>query len=141
MSCKADASRGTGNVCARNTEEHSGSTIEIVQLLARLLVPHVAEELRRSSADDWVDQTTSPLGRRRHCELARRSAFPAFRDGRRWRARRADVDAYITSMRRGSVPCGAPSHDATSPGESDVRALLAEVGLDLAPPAGRRTRR
>lgn len=140
MSCTADASRGTADVCAKNTKDHVGDTMEIVRLLARLLVPHIAEELRRSSADDWIDQTCSPLGRRRHRELAARGAFPASKDGRLWRARRADVDAYITSMRRGAVPCGAPSHDATSPRESDVRALLAEVGLDLAPPAERRTR-
>lgn len=47
------------------------------------------------SANDDVSQFDSPLGRRRHCELAREGAFPSKKVGRRILVKRADMQAYI----------------------------------------------
>lgn len=61
-------------------------------------VDELADMLERSDtaeADEWVDQTNSPLGRRRHCELARKGVLPASLDGRRYKVRRADVERYL----------------------------------------------
>lgn len=89
----------TANVCVQTPGDEGPRPDDPRVLLARILAPFIAEELRRILSDDWIDQTTSPLGRRRHCELARAEAFAASKEGRRWRARRADVEAYITASR------------------------------------------
>lgn len=134
------SARGTADVCAEGANGHGARGEQIARLLARLLAPYLAAELRRAPADDWCDQDTSPLGRRRHRELAKRGAFPAFKDGRRWRARRADVEAYIQALRTAGPLEGAPSlaaagappaNDATADDDAAVRAALAEVGLEL----------
>jgi hypothetical protein len=57
---------------------------EITQALSELI-----------DGDDWVDQRTSPLGRRQHCDAARSGRLRAKKLKGRWLARRADVDAYI----------------------------------------------
>ena len=52
-----------------------------------------------TAANEWVDQRTSPLGRRRHLEHAKSGTIPATRDGRRVLMRRADIDAYLDQRR------------------------------------------
>lgn len=50
-----------------------------------------------SSMPEWVSQTESPLGKRRHLELVRAGAFPrAKKDGKRVLVHRADIEAYLT---------------------------------------------
>lgn len=57
-------------------------------------VKHMLEE--DDSPNDWVDQRTSPLGRRRHCELSKRGKLPgAHKVNGYWLVRRKDIDAYI----------------------------------------------
>lgn len=130
----------TANVCASHGHENRERAAEIVCQLARLLAPFVAAELRRIPSDDWVDQTTSPLDRKRHCKLAKAQAFPAHKEGRRWLARRSDIDAYIEACGSDSTPAARPlAIPATRPandaheGDPSVEAALAEVGLELAP--------
>jgi hypothetical protein len=56
-----------------------------------------------SEADpaDWLDQAASPLGRRRHCELARSGGLAGARKvNGRWLVRRREIDAYIESHAR-----------------------------------------
>jgi len=79
--------------------------------------------------EDWVDQKSSPLGRRRHCELARAGVFPSARkvDGS-WYARRKDIDAYI----EGHAPPVATS--------APVDAEEAEILAYRAPVRRRKTR-
>jgi hypothetical protein len=48
-----------------------------------------------SSMSEWVDQKTSPLGRRRHLELARRGTLRSSKDAGRVLIRRADIEAYL----------------------------------------------
>lgn len=45
--------------------------------------------------DNWIDQESSPLGRRTHCKAARSGALPARKLAGKWLARRKDIDAYI----------------------------------------------
>lgn len=46
--------------------------------------------------DEWVDQNASPLGRRRHCELARRGELDGARKVKgHWLVPRRSVDAFI----------------------------------------------
>lgn len=133
--------RGTADVCAQN-ENPTDPTIGALLPLARLLAPLVAAEL--SSGEAWIDQHGSPLGRRRHCELARSGAFPARCVGRRWLARPADVDAYIGAQRGAARLDVRPANDAAPAAdegeEPGVRAVLGEHGLEMKPPAARRKR-
>lgn len=56
-------------------------------------------------ADEWVDARSSRLGRRLFLRLGREGAFPIFKRGRTYVAKRSDVDAYIERQR---VPVGPP---------------------------------
>ena len=67
----------------------------LLDQLARLIARHVVDELRAGSSPDWVDQASSPLGARKHCAAIRSGKLPGARVGRRWLARREDVDRYI----------------------------------------------
>lgn len=128
--------RGTANVCAQNDNPTEATMVAALLPLARLLAPFVAAELAANAGDTWIDQRTSPLGRRAHRELAKSGAFPASKVGRYWRARRADVDAYIEAQRTGASLDARPANDCDAPDEDDdpgVRAALAEHGLELAP--------
>lgn len=57
----------------------------------------------RGAANDWIDQRTSPLGRRRHLELARSGVLPSRKHGSKVLVRRDDLNAYIEreGIRRG----------------------------------------
>ena len=126
--------RGTANVCAPNEKPEDEDAFW--RFLAAKLAPHMPAVLARRD-EVWIDQYSSPLSRRRHVELARQGAFPAHKEGRRWRALRADVDAYIRSQPSGAAPYMRPANDHP-PAEADdpgVRAVLGEVGLELAPKA------
>lgn len=137
MNRTANTGRGTANVYALDDipEPLRGALRTVALLLASL----AREELPSVTGDDWIDQRTSPLGRRRHRELAKSGAFPAFFEGRRWLARRADVDAYIEGKRWTAPLEGRPANDARgADDEADdpaVRAMLAEADLELAPKA------
>lgn len=139
MKPKLPAGPRPGNTPTHEPDAHPSRTPDLARLVARLLAPLVAEELAGRAADDWIDQRSSPLGRRRHVELARAGAFPAHKEGRRWLVRRAELDAYIGGHRSGGVPLAAgPANDhATDEAEDrDMRALLREHGLELLPKAG-----
>ena len=71
----------------------------LLDQLARLIARHVVDELRAGSSPDWVDQASSPLGARKHCAAIRSGKLPGARVGRRWLARREDVDRYLTEPR------------------------------------------
>lgn len=55
-----------------------------------------------TTAAEYYTQEDSPLGRRRHCRLARTGALKARRVGRDWLVRRGDVEAYLESHGRPS---------------------------------------
>ncbi len=88
-----------------------------LDVLARALAPAVARAVVDELAagrpgDHWVDQTTSPLGARRHGRLIREGALPGVQAGRRWLAKREDVYAYLeasSKRARKSAPSDDPS--------------------------------
>lgn len=82
---------------------------------------------------DWVDAATAPMGARRFRTLARQGAFPATKDGRKWMAKRVDVDAYLRSQRD---PAAAPSRSTAY--DPVTRALNAGRLRLLQPPKPRR---
>lgn len=47
------------------------------------------------AANDWVDQASSPLGRKKHLRLARLGVIPSRKDGRQVLVKRDDLNAYL----------------------------------------------
>jgi len=140
--------RGTANVRAPGTTDHDAVCAAALTPFVRLLARLVAVELAGDAGERWIDQRTSPLGRRSHRELAKRGAFPASKVGRFWKARLSDVERFIEAQGR-AAPLDAPrsvnrlesraANDRATEGDDDrdVRAALAEVGLELTPQASR----
>ena len=78
--------------------------VAALETLARAVAPVLAravvDELAAGRTGDYVDQTSSPLPARTHCRLVREGVIPGMRAGRRWIAKRADVEAYIDARSR-----------------------------------------
>lgn len=68
---------------------------ELVEIVAGRVAARVIDYLRASDIPGYVDQTTSPLGRRRHIAAIRSGALPGVRVGRRYVAREEDVARYV----------------------------------------------
>jgi hypothetical protein len=116
---------------------------ELLDHLLDELAERVAERVyNRVSASDasstagagWYDQQSSPLGKRRFLEAARRGAFPATRKGKLVLALRADVDAWITESTRAAP--AANDERGAGRAEEDTDALLRSAGVlpGAAPP-------
>jgi hypothetical protein len=93
----------------------------LVDLLAERIADAVVRRLGRANGDEFVDQSTSPLGRRRHIAAIRSGALPGRQVGRLYLARRSDVEAFIS--RQQAVRDEAP------PGPDEADELAAELGL------------
>lgn len=66
-----------------------------LRLKLHTLIDQIVDAIEATAAPDWVDQTNSPLGRRRHLELARTGVLKSTKDAGKVRIRRADIDAYL----------------------------------------------
>ena len=83
---------------------HADPTPEVRIQRAKLAIADAIDELvearlaKGAARAELVDQSSSPLGRRRHLELVRAGALPAMRDGRRVLVRRSDIDAYLAGL-------------------------------------------
>jgi hypothetical protein len=78
-----------------------------------LALTSIRELVSEADRDAWVDQVTSPLGRRRHCELARRGLLAGARKDRgRWYVRRREIDAYLESRAAQQEPDGGGAEEA-----------------------------
>jgi excisionase family DNA binding protein len=100
---------------------------EAIEALARALAPAIARavvaELQAGSLPDQIDQHASPLGPRRHVKAIRDGKLPGVNVGRRWLARREDVDQYVAMLANTK-----PKH---SPKLTPEEALAAELGIEL----------
>ena len=67
--------------------------------LRELIAEAVRTAAPQAKYEEWVDGRTSGLGRRLFLRLAHEGAFPIFKRGRSYVARRADVDAHIERHR------------------------------------------
>lgn len=76
----------------------------LVRVLVPMLAPALARELATCNAPGFVDQSASPLGRRRHIALARTliaaSSADAMRVGRRYLVRREAIEAHAAELSR-----------------------------------------
>lgn len=45
--------------------------------------------------DEWIDQSTSPLGRHRHLRLCRAGKLPARKQGKKWLVQRDELNRFI----------------------------------------------
>lgn len=100
---------------ARSMDLHA----RLAALYAELAALH--RELARDVGDQYVDQRSSPLGKRLHCRAVRSGALPGFRAGRRILVRRADLEAYLERHRI------TPTEGALGTQDQD-EALLAKYG-------------
>ncbi len=75
---------------------------EAIETIARALAPALARavvtELQAGSMPDMLDQHASPLGPRRHVAAIRSGKLRGVQVGRRWLAKRADVDAFVATL-------------------------------------------
>ncbi len=66
-----------------------------LRLKLHSLIDQIVDAIEATAAPEWVDQANSPLGRRRHLELARTGVLKSTKDAGKVRIRRADIDAYL----------------------------------------------
>ena len=67
----------------------------VVHTLADAIAQRVVDQLLTGEVG-YVDQVSSPLGRRNHINAIRRGVLPGKQIGRRWLARIQDVEGYIS---------------------------------------------
>ncbi len=87
----------------------------------------------KTSATEWVDQHTSPLGKRLHMESVRRGELRGVKHGRRILVRRAELDSFLedrSAMRRAATSDSDRTPDGASADEV-AASLLAHVGMRL----------
>lgn len=97
----------------------------LIDLLAEPIARRVVDLLRAGDVSGHVDQHDSPLGSRRHCSLIRTGKIPGVRVGRRYLARREDVDRYLSGTTAPTLPSPAPE------GADGDAELARELGLRL----------
>lgn len=96
--------------------EALGSLLETV---IERVAERVVDKLRGGNLAGFVDQSDSPLGRRRHIEAVRSGKLPGTLVGRRYLVRREDLDRFVAA--KGSAM------STRSPSDR-VDALAAELG-------------
>jgi hypothetical protein len=92
--------------------------LEELEARMRAIAREEIAAAREACAEDWIDQSRSPLGRKLHCALVRDGVLPGVKVHRRVLVRRRDLDAYLETHRQ------AP---AIIDGSEEARAL-ARVG-------------
>ncbi len=73
--------------------------LSVLEPLADLLAEKVAQRLAKPAADDYVDARGSGLGVRTFRLAAKAGELPVYRVGKRWVAKRSDVQAYVERQR------------------------------------------
>lgn len=92
----------------------------LLDALADRIADRVVKRLSSGGLDGFIDQTGSPLGRRRHIAAIRSGALPGIQVGRRYLARHDDVERFISGTASSS-----PDVDAGDRADQ----LAAELGL------------
>lgn len=88
-----------------------------------LALASVRSLLDEPDPDEWIGQAESPLGTRRHRELARAGKLPGARKvGTQWLVRRREVDAYIENT--GTTPT-ATAEEATAEESAEILSFRA----------------
>lgn len=103
-----------------HTQTPSDLIDAMVEHHARRTADLVVEYLRAVEFPGYIDQSTSPLGPRKHINAIRSGKLRGVRVRRRYLARREDVDAYIAEN---------PQEERRSVDRDDADALAQELGL------------
>ena len=121
----------------RPTEREGLTPTARRELAGRALLGALDEYLRAvlsgvASASEWIDQHSSPLGKRPHLEAVRRGDLKAVKVGRRVLVRRGDIESFLESSpsRRRARDDVSGAGGGKSPDEV-AAAVLASVGLRL----------
>lgn len=93
---------------------------KLLDMLLDELADRVAARLSAPKATEFVDQQSVGFDAKTYVRAARAGEFPASKIGRRWVARRADVERWLEGKRP------RPPGDAV-----DLPALRARLGLDV----------
>ena len=80
------------------------ATRALASAIGELVEAQIAQGV---AASEWIDQTQSPLGRNRHCRLAREGAFPSRKVGRSVLVKREELDRYLETKLRQIVDVSA----------------------------------
>lgn len=67
----------------------------LLDALAERIADRVVQRLSSGRLEGFIDQSASPLGRRRHIAAIRSGALPGIQVGRRYLARREDVERFV----------------------------------------------
>ena len=98
-----------------------------------------------SQADqEWIDQSTSPLGKRAHLEAVRSGRLLGVKHGKRALVRRADLNAYLarSPVRPKRVAPDPIGEAGEGPSASEIDANRAnEVAAEILTSLGLRARR
>jgi len=85
------------------------------------LIDELLDAVERSTPSEWVDQKSSPLGRRRHLTLARTGVLKSTKDAGRVLIRRVDIERYLEKNSRIVV-------DVKADEDREVARVLAAIG-------------
>jgi len=98
----------------------------LVDTFADRLADRIVDRLQADDLPGYVDQSASPLGPRRHIRAIRSGRVPGRKVGRRYLARKEDLDAYFAKL---------AEPDATDAESADAQ-VVRDLGLRVVP--GRR---
>jgi hypothetical protein len=70
---------------------------KLAEEIAEAVVARLRAALPTTTAPEYVDQGTCGFDARTFMRAARAGEFPAAKKGRRWIARKADIDAWLLS--------------------------------------------
>lgn len=95
----------------------------LVDLVVERIACAVVRKLAEGGSNEFVDQNSSQLGRRRHINAIRTGELPGRQVGRQYVARKVDLDAFIAQLK---PPVSSSRH---APEDDDTDELAAELGL------------
>ena len=132
---RAGAGASNSEVCGhRRSGRPVVADIRIVVIELDELRGLISEALQcahaRREADEWVDASSAPFGRRTFLRLARERAFPVFRVGKKYVARRSDIEGYLERQMVSSEP---PEEKLSE--RSETESNCPSIGAGTAPVA------
>jgi hypothetical protein len=95
---------------------------KVIELLGEWMREIVREQLGQPDPNEWVDQTRSPFGSRKHRRLVNTGVLPGRKAGKQVFVRRRDIDAYLANHST-VVPQNEPEE------RDEVDAELQRLGL------------
>jgi hypothetical protein len=92
-----------------------------LRLKLHSLIDEIVDAIEQTAAPEYVDQKSSPLGRRRHLELARKGVLKSTKEAGKVLIRRVDIERYLERKSRIVV-------DEKADEDREVAKVLAAMG-------------